>query len=142
MKYVKKATTYPGADVNSDHNPVVVELQLRYFARVVRANNDKRIDIKRLDNPEVKDRAIENLELRLQHDKYGDEDVEPRWNDLKKALTDTQKTDIGYAVNCKKQQWITDEILQLMEERREVGLVISCISSVSSFIKFFIQCLN
>ncbi|XP_060527005.1 craniofacial development protein 2-like [Cylas formicarius] len=120
MKFVKSATTYPGADVKSDHNPVVINLQLRYFTRVQRPNKPKRIDVKKLVDPDIRAKATESLEARLQTiNNYSDEDVEPRWTVLKKALLDTQEIDIGYVQASKKQQWMTDKILKLMNERRK-----------------------
>ncbi|XP_060533833.1 uncharacterized protein LOC132706497 [Cylas formicarius] len=120
MKFIKSATTYPGADVNSDHNPVVINLQLRYFTRVQRPNKRKRIDVKKLVDPDIRAKATESLEARLQTiNNYNDEDVEPRWTVLKKALLDTQEIDIGYVQASKKQQWMTDKILKLMDERRK-----------------------
>lgn len=120
MKYVKTVSTYPGADVDSDHNPVVMDLKLRRFVKIKRSNSPRRIDIKRLADPAIRALSAENLEARLQKaDNSKKGEIEPQWNMLKKALIDTQVTDIGYIQVVKKQQWMTDKILQLMDKRRE-----------------------
>lgn len=54
MKYVRKITIYSGADININHNPVVIFLQFRHFIRAQRQNRPKRINIKRLDNATVR----------------------------------------------------------------------------------------
>ncbi|KAL3274223.1 hypothetical protein HHI36_015634, partial [Cryptolaemus montrouzieri] len=47
-------------------------------------------------------------------DNESNEDIESSWEVLKEALTSTQKTYIGFADNIKTQEWMTDEILTLM----------------------------
>ncbi|XP_030765278.1 craniofacial development protein 2-like [Sitophilus oryzae] len=37
-KYVQSVKTYPGADVNSDHNPVVMDFRMRRFKRSLKRN--------------------------------------------------------------------------------------------------------
>lgn len=100
--------------MNSD--PIVIKIQLRHFARVRKSDKPKPIDIKKLANLELRAQATENLEVRLQTTvTYND--IESRWNSLKKVVRDTQDIDTGYVQTYKKQQWMTDEILQLMGDR-------------------------
>lgn len=112
MRYVKKVTTLPGADINSDHNPVMMEIRINRFTRPNRETPPKRIDIGRLNNIEVRSQTADKLETRLQNIST------ESWEGLRQALEDTQKTDIGYTHTKKKQQWMNDDILKLMDERR------------------------
>jgi ribonuclease HI len=49
---IKKVTTYPGADLESDHNPVVAKLNLNWkrIKREDQPQKRKRIDLSKLAN--------------------------------------------------------------------------------------------
>ncbi|KAL3284377.1 hypothetical protein HHI36_018541, partial [Cryptolaemus montrouzieri] len=98
--------TYPGADINSDHNPVVVDIKIRRFVKFKLDPRQKRIDIRKLKNPAQRTQISQKLENRLKEiersiDNEFDENIESSWV-LKKSLTTTRKTDIGFANNIKK----------------------------------------
>lgn len=46
------------------------------------------------------------------------EDNDKKWDAIKNALIITSKNTLGKCQNKKKKQWITEEILELMEMRR------------------------
>ncbi|XP_030747669.1 uncharacterized protein LOC115876118 [Sitophilus oryzae] len=74
-----------------------------------------------LNNPEKKKEIsskIEN-ELEMVEVPVREEDVEKTWNDLKTRITNIQEKDIGFTATNKKQEWITQEILDLMDDRRK-----------------------
>ena len=118
QKSVKSAKTYPGADVNSDHNPVVMKIRMRRFKHVNCPKPTKRIDITKFKNPLMKATAAQNLEDRIQNIESSPI-VEEKWMAMKTALLETQTEDIGFQTQMKKQPWMTEEILKIMEERRE-----------------------
>lgn len=120
LKYVKTAKTYPGADVRSDHNPVVIELRMRRFVGTNCKRKAKHINLNILKDPEFYTKITKSLESRLGgiNDSYISE-VELQWREIKDSLMDTQENEMGYAQPNKKQPWITDNILRLMEERRK-----------------------
>lgn len=41
-RYMKPTKTYPGADISSDHNPVVLDFRLKRFLRVKREKTSKK----------------------------------------------------------------------------------------------------
>lgn len=41
-RYMKPTKTYPGADISSDHNPVVLDFRLKRFLRVKREETSKK----------------------------------------------------------------------------------------------------
>ncbi|XP_030757748.1 craniofacial development protein 2-like [Sitophilus oryzae] len=49
---VKSAKTYPGADVNSDHNPVVASIEIT-FKKLKKPSKKQRLDLKKLENADV-----------------------------------------------------------------------------------------
>lgn len=40
------------------------------------------------------------------------------WEEIKEAMMNTAKNEIGYRARDRKQNWITDKILSLMDRRR------------------------
>lgn len=120
-KYIHSVKTYLGADINSDHNPVVMDFKIKRFKRIKRETLAKHIDIDKLKNPEVKEKIsykiekeLKTIEARIQTE----EEIQTTWNAIKNKITDVQEQDIGFRKNNKKQEWMTQEILDLMSERR------------------------
>ena len=66
----------------------------------------------------MKATAAQNLEDRIQNIESSPI-VEEKWMAMKTALLETQTEDIGFQTQMKKQPWMTEEILKIMEERRE-----------------------
>ncbi|XP_030746036.1 craniofacial development protein 2-like [Sitophilus oryzae] len=91
-RYMKSTRTYPGADIGSDHNPVVLDFRLKRFLR-------KEISSKT-------EKELEMVEVPVR-----EEDVEKTWNDLRTRITNIQEKDIGFTATNKKQEWMTQEIL-------------------------------
>ena len=50
-KYIKSVKTYPGADINSDHYPVVVTFKMHRFFKVKKPWR-KKIDVNKMNNKE------------------------------------------------------------------------------------------
>lgn len=119
-KCIKSTKTYPGADINSDHNPVVMDMRIRRFVKNKFMSQPKRIDVRRLDNPIIRAQISQSLESRISTTESNESNsMETLWEHLSHTLTTTQETDIGFVTSNKKQQWMTDEILLLMNERRQ-----------------------
>ena len=120
-KYVTSVKTYPGADVRSDHNPVVMDFKMLRFRKAIRnAQPSRRVDIKKLVNPEVKVNVRNALEEKMKTVKAKrPTEVESTWNSIKDSMIEVQEIHIGHINNKKKQNWMTDEILELMNERRK-----------------------
>lgn len=60
-KHIKSAKTYPGADINSDHNPVIVRFKMHRFVKTKRPPC-KKIDVNKLKNKDFKLRVAKILE--------------------------------------------------------------------------------
>lgn len=58
-KYVQTVKTYPGADVNSDHNLVVMDFQMRRLAKIRKAKPLHRIDIRKLQKLKLRTRKLQ-----------------------------------------------------------------------------------
>ena len=120
---VTQVKTRPGADCGGgcDHVPVVA--QMRVKVKKVKKNRRVRRDwniLKR--NEEIKQQytiEVSNRYERLTEEVEG-EGAEREWQVLRGALVGAAETIIPKEKRRRKKAWITDEILDMMEERRRV----------------------
>ena len=108
----------PGADCESDHNPVIVIMKIRLqrvrkFKRAVKWNvNNKKT--------EIKNAFRTRLDKQL-HDEKIDEEMEigEIWNKLKEDIATVAEEICGKEQLPKKQNWMNSEILHKTDERRK-----------------------
>ncbi|XP_029174698.1 uncharacterized protein LOC114943274 [Nylanderia fulva] len=115
---VRSIKAYPGADIGSDHNPLVTDLTLRL--KCVRSGTaSKRIDVSKLRNIETRESATFDLNRKLSRIKeVNPTDVNTQWGEVKRALLETSEQHLKPSRHTKKKSWITDGIMDLMERRR------------------------
>lgn len=121
---VTSVKTYPGADVASDHNPVVMMLNVRLKSRKSIKPSNKTIDILRLRDPEVLQKATTKINEDLSsisintNTNINAEEVNDDWNKIKNVFHTTQNQIVGTRGHVRKNKWMTTEILTLIEKRR------------------------
>lgn len=109
---VQAVKTFPGADVPSDHVLLVARFKLR-LKKVERKQPSKKLNVDYIrDNHEVIMNTLENK----CEEKILDCNIEDHWNKFKNIVSETT-SNIPIAQQ-KKQNWMNDDILHLMEERR------------------------
>ncbi|CAG5122788.1 unnamed protein product [Candidula unifasciata] len=62
---IKKAKTYPGADINSDHNPVVIKIQIKLKNTGIRTQRSPHIDISALKQPEISQQYLVGVKKKI-----------------------------------------------------------------------------
>lgn len=114
---IKASKTYPGADVCTDHNPVVCKMVLRVKRLEKKAHNNA-IDIKNLSNPETEQKVREQLKKKVKDINDNTSDIREKWEKTREAI---QKTCATFLKRDKqaKTEWITEEIIDMMDERRK-----------------------
>ncbi|XP_047996924.1 uncharacterized protein LOC125234635 [Leguminivora glycinivorella] len=117
--------TYPGADVGSDHNPVVAKLKLKLKQVKKPAQNRVNFDLNKLKNEDTKNKTKGYLNNEIYKmvstdSEFQQQEVESHWEKLKSIILNTAETQLGYSKKPKSNnEWITDDILNLMKERKE-----------------------
>lgn len=116
---IKSAKTYPGADIGSDHNPLVAQLRVR-LKKISRHNKSDRVNIDALKD---KDKKLElctqlNNNIKSLKEHIGNRGTDEIWSDLRDTAKETTLEILGKASRYKGKDWMTSEILQLMEDRR------------------------
>ena len=124
---VKNTKTYPGADVNSDHNPVLCKLHVKLKKIAHRRVQDPQIDASALKQPDLQQKYLVDVRNRYEHlmiecmEQYRrenpEEKIDNKWDSLRKSIqTSNENLPIRKAKN--KQTWMTDGILEKMSERK------------------------
>ena len=112
------AKTLPRADCYSDHIPVAAIFRLKLKRNKQRVSNVK-LDLATLKaDLEIREKyrvAVKNRFQALE----GMEEVEDQWEALKNAILVSATEIIPKVEKKTKQKWMTQEILDLMDERRK-----------------------
>lgn len=119
---VISAKTYPGTDINSDHNPVVVKVRPRW--KIIKKQRPKdKLDMQLLKNGTTQKTVHEELNKNLgsieQHIITESVDVNVLWKAIKDRINNVTEKHTKATPRRNKQEWMTEEILQLMDKRRE-----------------------
>ena len=112
--------TYPGADIDSDHNPVVAVTRLR-LKNIQRSKREPQRDLKQLKKEDIKQRysvAVQNRYEALSEEINGGE-IEKEWICLQRAYVEGVEEIIPRKERRARKAWMTEDILDLMEKRRE-----------------------
>lgn len=117
---IKGVKTYPGADIGSDHNPVIGTLEIRL--KKVKRNRILRPNFKLLQNTDTREKVAEVLNSQLNNAAHAleQENVENSWQTFKTIVSQVQadKLQTDNDLGKREREWMTPEILRLMEERR------------------------
>ena len=128
---IKQAKTYPGPDMSSDHNPVVVKINMK----LKRTNSTKRSEQLELNllkeetyknkyNVEVQNiyerLCIEETEQQPDNGSFNNQ-CDKKWTIVKQSIKSSLNAVLPRKANRKKQKqkWMTDHILNLMENRKQ-----------------------
>lgn len=119
---VTRACTYPGADVPSDHVLLVAEMKIK-ISNVKRHTQQRKIEYYRLKDDGIKNRVTTKIRDRIidtvKPQIEAGTDINNVWEEMQKIVSDVAENEIGYKQKTRKKNWMTDEILELFEERRK-----------------------
>ncbi|XP_030745457.1 uncharacterized protein LOC115874434 [Sitophilus oryzae] len=120
---MKSVKTYPGADVGSDHNLLVTEIMVK-LKKLKVLSNQRSIDtsLLRSNNAKVKvyQGINENLSKLINCCSATQSQPEDMWQSLKSAIIEPCKKYLKPEKRTMRNDWMTDEILMLMGERRNL----------------------
>ena len=111
--------TYPGAVINSDHDLVLCNMRLKL--RTQKAGNSKRVkyDVDKLSNLKTCLEYREELEKKLKSIDIDTLSTDKTYTIIAESITSTAQQVLG-KYRKKIQSWITDDILDLCDKRREL----------------------
>ena len=120
---ITQVKTYPGADcgVGCDHVPVVAVMRVK-LKKVIRRKRIRK-DWKRLRTEDALREAYATEVVsrfdRLEEEREETEGVDGNWRVLQGALVGAAEELIPREPQGRRQAWMTEDILELMEERRK-----------------------
>lgn len=108
--------TYPGADINSDHVPLMGAFKIRM--KRTNPKRKQRYDLRRLKDPNIKQEVKIELNEKINTEQNSNNlDIEMEMDELRKHVQEVKEKYLK-PNKTKRKLWMTDEILDLMEERR------------------------
>ena len=118
---VKNIRTYPGADCNSDHVPVVLDLNLKL--KIIKKKQYKpKLNLQLLDDPGVQSSYRAHVQEQYETMMAGQQEIqdesEQMFHSLKTAIEKANDEFLPKIIREPKNPWMTDNILVLMDERR------------------------
>lgn len=106
--------TYPGADIDSDHVPVVLTLRVKLKA-ISRRKTKRRLNLKICENPETQQEMRENFQIPVFDSNVP---TDEQFKEFQNSIQNVIQTHIPEETNVSRKEWMTAEILNMMEERR------------------------
>ncbi|XP_072022350.1 craniofacial development protein 2-like [Amphiura filiformis] len=119
---IDNSRSFPSADVGSDHQLVIANLRLRFKTKA-RPNYPKRYDVQKLKDTITQNSYEVEIGGRFSPLLYNnDTDVETQWDGIKTAFNETSKKVLGNRKAQHQDPWISEEVLQLSDERKQVKI--------------------
>ena len=114
---VKDARSYPGADIDSDHNLVMMKIHIR-LKKVIGKKQTLKWDTDKIKSVR---KAFENeIEQEIRNNMRRTRGVEEKWKTVKEIVVKGAEKHIGYKKRKPtKKPWITDKMRKKMDERRK-----------------------
>uniref|UniRef100_A0A8D9E3Z3 Craniofacial development protein 2 n=1 Tax=Cacopsylla melanoneura TaxID=428564 RepID=A0A8D9E3Z3_9HEMI len=119
LKHVLQCKTYPGADINSDHNLLFLKTRLDSKRKIVKTSNRMRYDLTKLQDNEHKENYQKVVNNKIKSLKEIPSDINDKWNFLKNSIKEAALQTLGTLKIMPRKPWIDGNIIKLIEERRK-----------------------
>ena len=122
---VKQVKTYPGADICSDHNPVVMKIKIK-LKKLESKQQNPNLELNKLKEEHFKECyniSVSNKYNALtteQQPQREEDQIEQEWKAIKDSMTSAASDVLPKKKRERKQDWMTEEILEKMKKRKEV----------------------
>ena len=108
---------YPGADCNSDHALLTFFMRVK-LKRIIKKNKTPRYNIKLLKTSDDI-RKKYNISVKNKFEVFGEsEDLKNHWEEIRNILQESIEEIIKVKENKRNKKWMTEEIMNLMGDRR------------------------
>ena len=113
-----KTRTYPGADIGSDHDLVLLVMKVKLKKKQKPTNPRIKFDLEKLDDPEVAEIFQARIGGRFAALNLLDKDINDLITSFNEAVRETAEEVVGRQ-RKKHQPWVTNDILDLCDERKQ-----------------------
>ena len=111
--------TFPGADIGSDHDMVLMTLQIKLKTKNQKRNPRLRFNLEKLKDPEVAEIFKAEIGGRFAALNFLQEDLNSLTETFSETIQETALEILGKE-RKKNQPWVTSDILDLCDKRREL----------------------
>ncbi|XP_026681174.1 craniofacial development protein 2-like [Diaphorina citri] len=120
QKNVLQSKTYPGADINSDHNLLFMKMRLQGRKQFKPPNKKQQLNLSKLQEPDTKKKFQESVKTIVHNieTNHIPTDINGKWVLLKEAIINAANNTIEKNKETPRKPWITEEVIALIEERR------------------------
>ena len=116
---IKNSKSMPGADCESDHNPVVTRVQIK-LKGLRQIKKPDRFNAGILQDTKMRQEYQTKLDKQLKDNGVSElDDINQIWDKIKESIGDVAEEICGREQVQKKQKWMNSHILKMMEERRK-----------------------
>ena len=114
-----KTRTYPGADIGSDHDLVLLVMKIKLKKRIQAQNPRIKFNVEKLKDPQIEEVFQAKLGGRFAALTLLDDDINNLTNNFNEAIHEVAEEVLGRQ-RKKRQPWVTNEILDLCDKRRDL----------------------
>ena len=121
---IKQTKTYPGADIGSDHNPVVATVKIN-LKRIKKKEKMEQFNLDMLKDEHMWQQyavKVNNIFDCIEHDvtgqEYENDRVDILWTNIKEGIQNAAHNILPKIVKKNKKPWISTDILDMMETRK------------------------
>ncbi|XKL62894.1 hypothetical protein PGB90_002727 [Kerria lacca] len=117
---VKSVMTYPSADIYSDHVLLLTEIRIRL--KKVKKTRKQFLNTLKLDQPQYRQKvkeSIDNKLVKLTMHNIRNDKIDENSKNFKEYILQSTEDILGHNRKRGKNQWITQDILNLIDERRK-----------------------
>ena len=127
---VSTCKTYPGSDIGSVHNLIIMKMKLKLKIPENKTNKCLRVDVSRLKDDEERTQYAVTTKNRFEclmtttkmktdtENLTPQKNIDKHWTTLKRAINEANLTILPRIKREAKQPWMTTEILDLMKDRK------------------------
>jgi len=119
---VKESRSYQGTDINSDHNLVMMKCNLK-FKKITCKKKMVQWQVKNLKDEKSRKQYSECTNEVTIEDPLEPQNIEERWQNLKQTITKIAVKTLLHKNIAARKDWITAEIVNLIEERRKYKIL-------------------
>lgn len=113
---IKSAKTYPSADADTDHELLAANIRMR-LRKLQRVTRPKTINTEKLQEQQY--RTQFNNSIANDFSEASTANTDMAWNRIKSTMLTAAEQVVGKKEQTAKKPWMTQEIINLMEEKRK-----------------------
>src|SRR6218665_1517080 len=115
-----RTLNFVGPDIASDHRLVMAGIR-RKLSKIAREVLNRRFDMERLTDDATRECFRTQLDKRWKQAKEREmETAEDTWREVRATYTEVAQQVLGYKGAKKQKPWITREVLELSDKRRDI----------------------